>query len=100
MGRGEEIVLEFDAAGLPPLASGFSRTCVLDSNGYCKDMDLYTAFPDTVEPLPFHAMPNYPPQERRDQPDYLRTWNTRRVSGQGAVDSRLSPVPSPLSTDN
>ena len=34
---------------------------MLHADGYCKDMDLYTAFPDTVEPLPFHGMSYYPP---------------------------------------
>jgi len=24
-------------------------------------MDLYTAYPDTVAPLPYHGMENYPP---------------------------------------
>ena len=61
LARGEEIALEFDARGLPPLPAGWSRTLVLHADGYCKDMDLYTAFPDTVGPLPFHGMENYPP---------------------------------------
>jgi tetratricopeptide (TPR) repeat protein len=61
LARGEEVALEFDATTLPPLADGWARTLVLHSDGYCKDMDLYTAYPDTVEPLPFHEMRNYPP---------------------------------------
>lgn len=63
MGRGEEIALEFDAGELSPPPEGWARTFVLHTDGYCKDMDLYTAFPDTVKPLPYHAMPNYPPPE-------------------------------------
>ena len=49
-----------------------------------KDMDLYTAHPDTVEPLPFHAMPSYPYPDGVHFPDdplhesYRREWNTRR----------------------
>ena len=86
MGRGEEVALEFDANSLPALPAGWSRTLVLHSDGYCKDMDLYTALPDTVEPLPFHAMRNYPPREpARDSKEYLlyrNRWNTRRVSDQ------------------
>lgn len=85
MGRGEEIALEFDATELPGLSDGWSRTLVLHSDGYCKDMDLYTAYPDTVEPLPFHAMKNYPPTEKmpgRPTDDaYRRTWNTRHIRG-------------------
>jgi len=61
MGRGEEIVLEFDAATLGPLPEGWARSLFLHADGYCKDMDLYTAEGDTVGPLPFHAMENYPP---------------------------------------
>ena len=85
MARGEEISLEFDASTLPELPSGWSRTVVLHSDGYCKDMDIYTAFPDTVKPLPYHGMKNYPPAEPNpnlsaDQ-EYQRVWNTRRIVG-------------------
>jgi len=85
MGRGEEIALEFDAEALPPLPAGWTRTLVLHTEGYCKDMDLYTAFPDTVLPLPYRAMKNYPPDaaaptdQRREQ--YERAWNSRRQTG-------------------
>jgi tetratricopeptide (TPR) repeat protein len=82
-GRGEEIALEFDATSLPPLAPGKSRTFVLETEGYCKDMDLYTAYPDTVEPLPSRAEENYPPavdsEKDAARVEYERTWNTRRV---------------------
>ena len=85
MGRAEEIELEFDASALPALRDGWSRTLVLHTDGYCKDMDLYTAEPDAVEPLPYHAMENYPPAapraESKDYADYRRTWNTRRIAG-------------------
>ncbi len=81
MARGEEISLEFDANLLPKLLSGWTRTVVLHSDGYCKDMDLYTAFPDTVEPLPYHGMTNYPPLKPNDSvsADYQAVWNTRRI---------------------
>jgi len=85
MARGEEIALEFDATALPALPVGWSRTLVLHSDGYCKDMDLYTAFPDHVEPLPYHKMVGYPPPERmltEEYEAYQQTWNTRRVLGQ------------------
>ena len=86
MGRAEEIALEFDAGALPVLPPGWSRTLVLRTDGYCKDMDLYTAEPDAVDPLPYHAMENYPPAapraESKAYADYQRTWNTRRIAGQ------------------
>jgi len=83
MARGEEIALEFDATGLAPLPDGWARTLVLHADGYCKDMDLYTAFPDTVAPLPFHGMENYPPATPAPVPaEYEPRSNTRRVEGQ------------------
>jgi hypothetical protein len=88
IGRGEEIELEFDARQLPALPEGYARTLVLHTEGWCKDMDLYTAFPDTVEPLPFRAMKNYPPKAAPpDTPawrDWQAKWNTRVVRDEGA----------------
>lgn len=84
-GRGEELALEFDAASLPVLPPKRARTVVLHADGYCKDMDIYTAFPDTVEPLPYHAMDNYPPAHPHpatpEHERYASEWNTRRVVG-------------------
>ena len=85
MARGEEIALEFEASQLPELPKGWTRTLVLHSDGYCKDMDIYTAFPDTVKPLPYHGMKNYPPAEPNPNisasEEYQRVWNTRRIVG-------------------
>jgi hypothetical protein len=60
LGTGDEIAVRFKASTLPPLTKGRVRTFVLVSHAYCKDMDLYTACPDTVEPLPFQGMQAYP----------------------------------------
>jgi len=60
LGTGDEIALRFDARALPPVAAGQARSFILVSHAYCKDMDLYTAEPDTVEPLPFAKMSSYP----------------------------------------
>ncbi len=85
MARGEEIVLEFDATRLPPLPAGWARTIVMHADGYCKDMNLYTAHPDAVDPLPYHAMDNYPPEQSGhsspEMQEYIKTWNTRQVVG-------------------
>jgi len=84
-GKGEELVLRYPVSGLPPLPAGKQRTFLLYAVGFCKDMDPYTAHPDTVEPLPFRAMSNYPypPGERYPEDArhtrYRREWNTRRV---------------------
>ena len=60
MGRGDGLELAFSADAFPPVPEGCVRSFILDTHGYCKDMDLYTAYPMTVGPLPFKAMPNYP----------------------------------------
>ncbi|KPJ75148.1 MAG: hypothetical protein AMS14_04150 [Planctomycetes bacterium DG_20] len=85
MGRGEEVTLRFAADAFGPVAEGRRRSFLLKTDGFCKDMDLYTAHPDTVEPLPFHAMGDYPYGPDRHYPDnattrrYRRQFNTRRV---------------------
>jgi hypothetical protein len=56
IGPGEEVVLEFTARAEPPPA-GWTRRYVLQSRGWCKDMDLYTKDGDTVEPLPGRTTP-------------------------------------------
>lgn len=90
-GRGEEIALEFVAS--PPPAAGHTRTFVLRTAGYCKDMDLYTAFPHTIEPLPFKTMPSYPygpglsfPRGEVFERD-AREFHTRRLRGSRMADS-------------
>jgi len=85
MGRGEEITLRFPAAKFPPVPEGYERTLMLKTDSFCKDMDLYTAHPDTVEPLPFHGMSGYPYGTDESYPDtpttreYRRRYNTREV---------------------
>ncbi len=84
-GKGEEIDLRFDAAALPALAEGWTRTYVLDFDGWCKGQEMYIANGYTVEPLPFHAMSHYPYGDGETYPEteahreYRREWNTRRV---------------------
>ena len=85
MGPGDEVALLFDPAQVPAPQPGNRISYMLASAGFCKDMDLYTAAPDTVEPLPFRAMSAYPypaPEHYPDDPehaDYRRAYNTRRV---------------------
>ncbi len=87
MGHGEEITLQFSVADFGPVPSGFVRSFVLKTDSYCKDMDLYTAFPTTVEPLPFHGMSGYPYESVEQYPDtdatrlYRSMYNTRRING-------------------
>ena len=60
MGSGDEVQLEFDAAQLPQLMPGWSRSFLLKVDGWAKDRDANTAFSQSVEPLPFHGMSRYP----------------------------------------
>jgi tetratricopeptide (TPR) repeat protein len=83
IGSGDEITLQFDPAGLPALKPGWRRDFMLLVDGWAKDADSNTAFGDSVEPLPFHAMSAYPYGSGERFPDdstheaYRRTYNTR-----------------------
>lgn len=85
MGHGEEVTLRFAADAFGPVPAGCCRTFILKTDSFCKDMDLYTAYPNTVEPLPFHDMTGYPygPNERYPDTEetrrYRSQYNTRRV---------------------
>lgn len=87
MAPGDELAVDFDAAALPPLEEGRSRTFLLYSVGWIKDADLNTAEGATVEPFPFHGMSSYPPAPGESYPStpahrrYLEEWQTRAVEG-------------------
>ncbi len=71
-GPGEEVHLEF-RADLEPLAPGWTRTLVLETRGWCKDMDLFTRDGETVGPLP---------GDRHERAETLhRKYNTRYEGG-------------------
>jgi hypothetical protein len=90
---GDELGVEF-AASSSPLPEGWTRTFLLVADGYSKEMDINSATPDSVDPLPFHAMSAYPYRAPERYPDtpaharYLATYNTR-VVGQtiSSIDS-------------
>ena len=54
LAHGEEITADFPAAELPALLKGWARDWLLYVDGFGKDMDLHSQYPDTVEPLPRH----------------------------------------------
>ena len=93
-GSGEEVVLDFDPASLPPLPEGWTRDYLFYANGFVKDMDFYAADAFTVDPLPFHKMGVYPNPPRSEYPldrswlDYLVEYNTRYQSGNGVREYR------------
>ncbi|UCE62226.1 MAG: VCBS repeat-containing protein [Phycisphaerales bacterium] len=81
LGSGDEIALRFDSSPLPPVRAGYLRSFVLVSHAYCKDMDLYTGAPDTVEPLPFKDMSAYPyPSNERHPNDTASDRRQERVN--------------------
>lgn len=74
IGPGEEIHLAFDAAraDLPP---GWTRRFVIECDGWCKDMDLFTRTGETLAPLPSRGDPDSPREA------WHRQYNTRFMSG-------------------
>ena len=83
LGSGDEVRLRFAAGGLPPLPPGWRRDFLLDVDGWAKDADANTAYSQSVEPLPFHAMSAYPYPASERFPDdaehrrWRETYNTR-----------------------
>ena len=93
---GDEISLSFDANQLRPLPDGWTRTFLLFSDGFSKEMDINSASPDQVGPLPFHSMSRYPYSGPESYPltpqrqKYIEKYNTRRVALQVAsLDTEL-----------
>ena len=88
---GDEIEAFFDVGGLPKLPRGWVRDYLVYVDGFGKDMDINSAAPDYIGPLPFHGMSAYPYPDSENYPDdeahrrYLREWNTR-------VEERWIPV--------
>jgi hypothetical protein len=87
-GPGDLLTVTFDARKLPALTTGWNRSFVLRTWGYCKDSAPFIATGNTVGPLPFRKMSTYPygpgehyPPSARHQA-YLREYNTRRVGPQ------------------
>jgi tetratricopeptide (TPR) repeat protein len=82
---GDEIAIAFDAEAAGPVPEGWTRTFLLMADGFSKEMDINSASPDTVGPLPFHAMGRYPdrltkgPLHRSDYQRYVDLYNTRLV---------------------
>jgi hypothetical protein len=87
LGSGDEVAMEFDASALPPVRPGWTRDYFFYADGFAKDMDFYEALSDTVDPLPFHSMGQYPYGPGTRYPagplhlDYRLNFNTRYVSG-------------------
>jgi tetratricopeptide (TPR) repeat protein len=97
---GDEISLSFDARRLRPLRAGWTRTFLLYSDGFSKEMDINSASPDQVWPLPFHGMTKYPYAEPEVYPmtaarqAYIDKYNTRLVKAEvPSIDTVLTSTP-------
>jgi Tfp pilus assembly protein PilF len=83
MGSGDELRMLFDASALAPLKPGWKRDFLLKVDGWAKDRDANTAYSQSVEPLPFHAMTKYPYGSNEHYPAdaahaaYRKKYNTR-----------------------
>jgi cytochrome c-type biogenesis protein CcmH/NrfG len=94
---GDEISLSFDARKLPPVRAGWTRTFLLYADGFSKEMDINSASPDQVSPLPFHSMTKYPYADPEAYPltaarrAYIDEYNTRLVTAEiPSIDTLLS----------
>ena len=94
---GDEISLSFDASKLPPLRAGWKRSFLLYADGFSKEMDINSASPDQVWPLPFHGMTRYPYAEPEAYPmtaarrAYFNKYNTRLINTEiSSIDALLS----------
>ena len=79
---GDELILSFAADKLPALPKGWTRTFLFYGDGFSKEMDINSASPDHVGPLP----QRYPMTEKRLR--YMEKYNTRVVT---------SPIPDRIS---
>jgi lipoprotein NlpI len=81
---GDDVALSFE--GLAPLPEGAERTFLLLGDGFSKEMDINSASPDVVLPLPYHDMASYPypdserPRRLRRQDALQAKYNTRAVA--------------------
>jgi hypothetical protein len=88
-GPGDEITVDFDAAGVPPLPRGWRRDFLLYTDSWLKDADLNTATGQATGPLPFHGMSRYPYGADQSYPtdaehrEYLERYDTRRMTPRG-----------------
>jgi hypothetical protein len=99
---GDEVAVSFDATALPPLPAGWTRSFLLFADGFSKEMDIHSASPDVLGPLPWHGMPSYPyapPVAYPMTPEraaWLERYNTRVVRAPVArLDAPVAPETRP-----
>lgn len=84
MGAGDALTLEFSSE-TEPIPEGWVRDFIIYNVGWDKDADLNTIHGQSVEPLPFRAMKQYPYEPDESFPsspkhvDFLKTYQTRNL---------------------
>ncbi len=78
LNSGDALALEFDAAGLPSLSPGMTRSFFFYSVGWDKDADHNVVDGDTVDPLPWESV-NTGPGGVDSEEDWRLEYNTRWV---------------------
>jgi hypothetical protein len=87
IGAGDALTVRFAVPDQDP-PPGWKRDFLLHSIGYDKDADLNTIYGQTVEPLPYRGMSQYPAGPDEAVPDgeafqrYLRRYQTRQQDPQ------------------
>jgi Flp pilus assembly protein TadD len=80
---GDELALSFDAARLPPPASGMTRDFFLHVVGWDKDADFHVGQGWQLGPLPFQGMDDqaygHEPRPGRIDDSWIKVYNTRWV---------------------
>lgn len=76
IGPGEEVRLRFRP--IPPPRPGWTRRYVLEAEGWCKDMDLFTGEGERLEPLPLRD----PASGSRERDALHRRYQTRWAEGE------------------
>jgi hypothetical protein len=102
---GDELAVSFDATCLPELPRGWTRTFLLYADGFSKEMDINSATPDQVMPLPFHGMTRYPYSSRERYPmtarrrAYIERFNTRIVRSElPSIDAVVAGNPAEVTS--
>ena len=84
MGAGDALTLEFSSE-TEPIPDGWVRDFIIYNVGWDKDADLNTIHGQTVEPLPFRAMSQYPYAPNESFPsspkhsEFLKKYQTRNL---------------------
>jgi hypothetical protein len=87
---GDEVALSFEAPEGPGV--GRERTFLLMGDGFSKEMDVNSASPDVVGPLPYHGMRDYP-EGASERPARLRAQDERQTQYDTRVVARpLTPM--------